>query len=193
MSSPPVPPETARILDAALAQFGDVGIRRSTIGDVARRAGVDRVTVYRRVGSKDELIQAVVAREAQAVFEQIATAASAGESLADRITEGFATAGDIARTHPLWRRLIVLEPETMLRPLSTEGGPLLATACEAAMAVFTLAAADGLIDGTDGLEQPIEVAVRVVHSLLLTPSIEGADDPDLRTFARRCIVPLFAA
>ncbi|WP_040697921.1 helix-turn-helix domain-containing protein, partial [Nocardia vinacea] len=55
-------PET-RILDAALVQFSKVGVKKTTIEDVARQAGVDRVTVYRRVGSRDDLVQAVISRE----------------------------------------------------------------------------------------------------------------------------------
>ena len=47
-----------RILDAALEQFVLVGIRRSSVEDVARRAGVTRVTVYRRFPRKDALVEA---------------------------------------------------------------------------------------------------------------------------------------
>ena len=50
------------ILDAALELFGEVGIPRTTIGDVAKRAKINRVTVYRRIGSKDELVRAVIDR-----------------------------------------------------------------------------------------------------------------------------------
>ncbi len=50
-------PATERLPDAALAQFEDMGLRRTTIEDIAKRAGVDRVTVYRRLGSKDDVIQ----------------------------------------------------------------------------------------------------------------------------------------
>jgi AcrR family transcriptional regulator len=39
---------TEAILDATRASVLDFGIRRTTLTDVARRAGVSRMTVYRR-------------------------------------------------------------------------------------------------------------------------------------------------
>ena len=64
-------PGVEEVLDAALAQFEDLGIRRSTIEDIARRAGIDRVTVYRRVGSKDDVTQTVIAREVHRMMEEV--------------------------------------------------------------------------------------------------------------------------
>ena len=36
------------VLDAARACVLDVGVRRTTLSDVARRAGVSRMSLYRR-------------------------------------------------------------------------------------------------------------------------------------------------
>ena len=61
-----------RILDAALIQFERVGVKKTTIEDVARQAEVDRVTVYRRIGSREDLVRAVVAREIQILLAELA-------------------------------------------------------------------------------------------------------------------------
>ena len=67
-----LPANTAeRIAQAALEQFTEFGIHRTSIEDIARRAGVSRVTVYRNVGSKDEVIRLVMAREAQRAMKEI--------------------------------------------------------------------------------------------------------------------------
>ena len=50
------------ILDAAQRRFAAAGVRRSTIEDVAAEAGVSRITVYRHVGNRDELVRAVLLR-----------------------------------------------------------------------------------------------------------------------------------
>lgn len=89
LNAEPTDPAVTRILDAALEQFEDVGIRKSTVEDVARRAGVDRVTVYRRVGSKNDIAQAVVARESERLFNRVAASAAATESLEDRVVAAF--------------------------------------------------------------------------------------------------------
>ena len=52
-----------QILDAALALFLEFGLRRTTMDDVAKRAGIGRITVYRHYEDKNTLFQAVVMRE----------------------------------------------------------------------------------------------------------------------------------
>ena len=60
-----------RIIESALALFLDVGVKKTGIADVAYRAGLTRVTVYRHYGNKRGLIQAVCARLA-AIYQQAA-------------------------------------------------------------------------------------------------------------------------
>lgn len=50
-----------RILDAAVALFTRQGVRATTMGQVAQRAGVQRVTVYRHFGDDAGLLRAVEA------------------------------------------------------------------------------------------------------------------------------------
>src|SRR4051794_27880891 len=74
----PVPnsadPPTERVLDAALARFEDFGIQRTTMEDVARHAGVSRVTIYRRFPRKERLVEAVILREGQRLFAPLGAA-----------------------------------------------------------------------------------------------------------------------
>jgi AcrR family transcriptional regulator len=51
-----------RILDAALARYGEVGPARATISGVADRAGVQRLTVYRHFPDEDALVAGAVQR-----------------------------------------------------------------------------------------------------------------------------------
>ena len=53
---------TEAILDAALTEFDQHGIRRVALDDVARRAGVSRTTIYRRFANRDDLVAAGVGR-----------------------------------------------------------------------------------------------------------------------------------
>ena len=48
-----------KILDATVGACAAQGIGAVTIDGVARRAGVNRVTVYRRFGDRDALLQAI--------------------------------------------------------------------------------------------------------------------------------------
>jgi AcrR family transcriptional regulator len=69
---PGADPATTAILDAALVEFERHGFRRVALDDVARRAGVSRMTIYRRFASRDELVSAVIDRENAALMDDIA-------------------------------------------------------------------------------------------------------------------------
>uniref|UniRef100_UPI00245473F4 TetR/AcrR family transcriptional regulator n=1 Tax=Nocardia cyriacigeorgica TaxID=135487 RepID=UPI00245473F4 len=81
----------SRILDAALDQFGQLGIKKTTIEDIARKAGVDRVTVYRRIGSRDDVVRAVALREVNAVLTELDDVAARNDTLADLVADIFVT------------------------------------------------------------------------------------------------------
>jgi AcrR family transcriptional regulator len=61
-----LPPTRAAVLDeivrAAAAAFGEVGYRTATLETIAERAGLSKVTLYRYVSSKEELLSLVVER-----------------------------------------------------------------------------------------------------------------------------------
>ena len=62
----------ARILDAALELFAELGISRVGIDDIARQARVNRATLYRRIGSKDVIARAAILKEVARVLGEIA-------------------------------------------------------------------------------------------------------------------------
>jgi AcrR family transcriptional regulator len=47
------------ILDAALDRFGRYGLRRTSMEDIARQAGVSRTSIYFHFGSKDQVFRAL--------------------------------------------------------------------------------------------------------------------------------------
>ena len=61
-----LPPTRAAVLDeivrAAAAGFGEVGYRTATLDAIAERAGISKVTLYRYVSSKEDLLSLVVER-----------------------------------------------------------------------------------------------------------------------------------
>jgi len=61
---PPPPDATLDpYLDAAAACFARHGISRSAVADIAKEMGVSRTTVYRQVGSIDNVVRLLAARE----------------------------------------------------------------------------------------------------------------------------------
>src|SRR5664279_4859350 len=60
-----------QILDAAYDLLLDVGMRRMSMSDIARRSGASRATLYRRWPNVDAVVGALITRE----FAQLGTVA----------------------------------------------------------------------------------------------------------------------
>lgn len=104
------------ILDAAAECVLAFGVRRTSLSDVARRAGVSRPTVYRRWPDRQALVADLMTRELTAVF---GTAAGhepdrPGEVRAQAVGQ-FLTAAAGLRAHPLLTKIIQADPE-LLQP-----------------------------------------------------------------------------
>jgi len=74
------------ILDAASAQFFEVGFAATSIEQVAADAGVSKVTIYNQFGDKQALFAAAVTRECEAMREHLSIEVQAGDSLRARLT-----------------------------------------------------------------------------------------------------------
>jgi AcrR family transcriptional regulator len=99
-----------RILDAALQEAAAVGLQRITVEDVVRRAGVSRMTAYRRYPRRDDLMEALVRRETQRFLAAVADAIDAVEDPQDGVAAAFIGAVTFAREHPMLRRAGHVEP-----------------------------------------------------------------------------------
>lgn len=180
---------TERILDAALAEAAANGIERITMDAVASRARVGRMTVYRRFGSKPELVSALVGREARRGLAAIAAAVDPGRELPDRVADGFIATLRVARAHPLLQRLVRYEPQTLLASLNDPDDPLLAMLREFGVAQIRAAGPEEA-QLRARPEEVAELLVRIGLSYLLIPA--GAIDLDDERAARRLAETLIA-
>jgi AcrR family transcriptional regulator len=181
-----------RILDAALAEFTEFGLRRVTMDDVARRAGVHRVTIYRRFDGKNALVQAVIQRELHDFLTAFGeTMRSVPGGLADRVAEGFVFTLRAIRTNRLLTRLLDIEPETLLPYLTVQAGPILAVASPY-LAAMLRAAPDVPAGLDERVDELAETQIRLMLSFALTPDgcIPLADEDQMRAYARRHLVPM---
>jgi AcrR family transcriptional regulator len=182
-----------RILDAALALSSASGIRHLTIDEVARRAGVGRMTVYRRFEGRSGLLEALAAREGARCLAELDAASPADAPLAEQVTAGFVTSLRIAREHPLLSRLSRHEPDAMLLALNAADGALFKMA-RAFAAARIGAAPDGPRPGPDA-EGAAEMLIRLVFSFLLIEetTLPLHDEEKARVLARRLLAPLVGA
>ena len=179
--------EADPIIEAALAEFRDFGFRRVSIGDVARRAGIHRATVYRRFATKEQLLVAASIAWARQFFNGVMAAVATLESFDDRLAEGFLLSLKGLREDPLLTRLLTSDRDEVLPFLTVKGGPVL----DAVTGFFALQYR-AAFPGNPEVDQAAEVAARIGLSLLLTPSsrIPLSTDDEIRTFARRYLLRL---
>ena len=109
-----------RLLDAALEVAAMHGLNRLSVGDVAKRAGLSRPTLYKHFASRDELVSQMVLREAGRIVEQVIAAAERHDDPLRSLHDAIITALELLRGHPLLDRPIATEPEALL-PLLIDG------------------------------------------------------------------------
>ncbi|APA97145.1 TetR/AcrR family transcriptional regulator [Nocardia seriolae] len=187
--------EGEQLLESALSAFLDFGIKRTSMGEIARRAGISPATLYRRFESKNDLVAAVGVREAQLfiaeIDKRVQQATGNGHAVDDQLVEIFVAFITQLANNKLLQRLLRTEPETILPRLTTEAGPILAVGRAYLAEKLSALQQSGDAPAFDA-ELVAEVLARLGQSLVLTPDglIPLTDEAAARDFARRTILPM---
>jgi AcrR family transcriptional regulator len=161
--------ETVRqVLDAAIATFENLGIRRATMDDIARAAKLGRATVYRRFPQKSDLVKAALLHELRRFLDDLDDAIAGAPTVRARVAEGFVRGVLGVRDHPLLSRLLTTEPNDVLPYLTLDGGPVIAIAGAYLAGHIRAGVAAGEFT-VDDPELVAEIMVRLAQSLVLTP------------------------
>jgi AcrR family transcriptional regulator len=184
-----------RVLDAAYEQFSRMGVQRSTMEDVARRAGVSRITVYRRFATKDALVEHVVRREFRRYFDRFLIDIQQAETAADRVVLGFVSSLRAIRRNPLIGGLIATEPDLVVPSMISDGGRTLATVRQFVAGQLRHEQRAGHVADDLDIDHVAELMVRISASFLAIPShlIDLDDDAQLAALARRFLVPMLSS
>jgi AcrR family transcriptional regulator len=182
------------VLDAAREVILAVGVRRATLTDVARRAGLSRMTIYRSWPDVRSLVADLMTREWMLVADGFATE--------DPVTAAVAVVRAL-RDHPLWRKIVEVDPELLLPYLTERRG----SSQEAMLALIEAAIARGQRSGTVRPGAPATLARTVLltaQSFLIsgstmlaplardnpgTPLASGDLDAELATILERYLRP----
>ncbi|WP_007023228.1 TetR/AcrR family transcriptional regulator [Saccharomonospora iraqiensis] len=182
----------ARVVEAAYEQFCRMGIKRSTMEDVARRAGVSRITVYRRFATKDALVEQVIRSEFRRYFDRFLLDIRPARTLAERVELGFVSSLRAIRENPLIGGLMAVEPDVVVPSMIGDGGRTVATVRRFVAGRLRSEQRAGNLSREVDVDLVAEMIVRVSTSFLLTPShlVDLDDDEQLRDIARRFLVPM---
>src|SRR5687768_2191878 len=109
-------------LDAARACILDVGWRRTTLTEVAKRAGVSRMTIYRTWSDMQQLLGDLMTREWSGVVEVAVAEQEGTTSAVDRLVAGIVGTVRELRDNELFVRIVELDPELILPYLFSRRG-----------------------------------------------------------------------
>jgi len=197
-----VPTTDVAILEAALDQFTSTGVTRTSTDDIAKRAGVNRATVYRRFGTREQLLSAAYLHEAGRVLETLTaripdvpapgSEAADGFDAAAHVVTLFTEGVAVMRDNALLRRLLEVDRELVMVGMTEGAADVLAFAADVlGQRVRELHDVRGTTPPADPHALGVTVA-RLIQSLVLTPG----GSPDLgsaqaaRSYARSVIAPL---
>jgi len=82
------PDVVARILKAAEESIAHYGLKRFTMGDVAAASGVRRQALYDHVGSRDDVVRAILAAKARRLRDRATAVIDRQDGLAAKVVEG---------------------------------------------------------------------------------------------------------
>ncbi len=180
-----------KLLESALSAFLDFGIKRTSMGEIARRAGISPATLYRRYESKNDLVEAVSVREAQRFVAAIDKRVQTVSGTEDQLVEIFVAFITAIAGNELLRRLLRTEPDLILPRLTTDAGPILAVGRDYLGEKLRELRNTG---GTHDFDADLvaEIMARLALSLALTPDglIPVTDQDAAREFARRTLLPM---
>ncbi|MEU9351370.1 TetR/AcrR family transcriptional regulator [Streptomyces griseoloalbus] len=167
------------VLDAVRDCVLAVGVRRTTLTDVARRAGLSRMTLYRRWPDVRSLVGDLMTREWIAVATGAIPERRAGMSGRDVITEGLVAAVRAFDAHPLFRKILDVDPELLLPYVLDRRG----ASQEALLKLLADALREGHADGSVRAGHPARQArsvLLIVQSFTLSlRTMTDEDDPEL--------------
>ncbi|HZB48499.1 MAG TPA: helix-turn-helix domain-containing protein [Mycobacteriales bacterium] len=186
-----------RLLDAAREVILAVGWRRATLTDVARRAGMSRMTVYRAFPDMQSLLAELMTRE---LLDQVGaviggTDASPADQAADVLAREFSAAVGALRGNELFRRIMDVDPEQLLPYLLHRRG----RSQDAVIDILSARIAEAQSTGGVRDADPVLMArslVLAAHGFALSVAtmtdgvLTPADfDAELVTLARRYLAP----
>ncbi|RVW03556.1 TetR/AcrR family transcriptional regulator [Rhodococcus spongiicola] len=152
------------ILDAARSCVLDFGLRRTTLAEVARRAGVSRPTVYRRWPDTRAVVADLLTREIHVVIPGIVGDEPARIQLVRAVVE-VATG---MREHPLYMKILRSDPDLIMTYVIERLG----TSQREIVERVSLAVAAGQVDGSIRVGDPAHIAAMVL--LIAQSTVQSA-------------------
>ncbi|WP_137724816.1 TetR/AcrR family transcriptional regulator [Prescottella subtropica] len=160
----PGPTVDDQILDAARSCVLDFGLRRTTLAEIARRAGVSRPTVYRRWPDTRAVVADLLTREIAVVVPLM----TGDDPARTRLVRGVVEVAVGMRTHPLFAKILRSDPDVLMTYIVERIG----TSQRAIVGLLSRTVAAGQDDGSIRAGDPVHLAAMVL--LIAQSAVQSA-------------------
>jgi AcrR family transcriptional regulator len=178
-----------RLLAAAESCYGHFGLAKTTVEDVAQAAGVSRATVYRHVKNRDELLLAVIGREAARLAAEAEIQLRQFDDVGSWIVEGILFCLQEIPGRPPLAMLFAPEEVGVASRLVLTSERLLEIGADILRPIFEPARRRGLLREGVEIEVLMEWVLRILVSYLAVPSHLATTRAELRHLLRTMILP----
>jgi AcrR family transcriptional regulator len=180
------------VLDAARASIVDVGWKRTTLTDIARRAGVSRMTIYRRWPDTQALLADLLVREWSTVVE---TATPTEGHARSRIVHAARAIARALREDELFGRILELDAELLLPYLVERRGRNQQMLLDLLTAEMTAGQSDGSVRA-GAADLLAEAVLLAAQGFVVSARSEGRDqdrwarlDDEMTELVERYLAP----
>lgn len=102
------------VLRATYDSILEVGVRRTTLVDVARRAGVSRMTLYRKYDDLPRLLSALLTVELAQLLDETISRNAGRPTQREQLAHTAADTCAVLAAHPVMQRVLAVDPEALL-------------------------------------------------------------------------------
>ena len=177
------------VLDAAQSCLQRFGLAKTTVEDVAQAAGLSRATVYRQFGSRDALLLAVAARDAERVASQAELYLQRFEDVGSWIVEGILFCLREIPRRPLLSQLLAPTELGTASRLVLSSESMLEIGADLLRPMFEPARRQGLLRESLEIDALIEWVLRILMSYLAVPSHRARGEQEMRHLLSSMILP----
>jgi len=163
-------------LAAARESILAVGWRRTTLTDIARRAGVSRMTIYRRWDDMQTLLADLLVREWDSALSDALTATASGSPTPAALSAGVVETVRLLREDELFARIVDVDPELLLPYLLRRRGRNQDRVVEVLATAVRAGQAEGLLRQGDAVTLARSVVLAAQGYVL---SLTTMTDPDV--------------
>lgn len=172
----------ARILAAALELMGEFGYRKTTVNEIAERAGVAKGTVYLYFRDKQEILMSIVREKLSTLVARVMEGIKGAHDVPTRLTRGIRQVLEYHRQDAIMNRIFTQNPEILVPVISGIIVKIEEIICSFIAAQLRMGIEEGSIDPVIDVETTALLLFRLNQSTIMR--IKTGEEIDVEKYLK---------